>query len=259
MKNLKLDRPLAVFDLETTGTSPSSDRIVEVCVAVLSPDGSRNVVTRRVNPGRPIPPDATKVHGISDADVADAPSFRDIAPDLLRLLEGCDLAGFNVLSFDLPLLQAELERCNLSLDTTQCHVVDAQRIYHRKERRTLSAAVQFYTGVEHTGAHGAEADVLATAEVLDAQVARYPDLPSDVEGLAEVSRPADWADSQGKLGWAAGEVVLRFGKHRDQPLREMARKDASYLRWILDSDFPSDTKKLIQDALDGRVSQKPGL
>lgn len=258
MKNLKLDRPLAVFDLETTGTSPSSDVIVEICVAILSPDGSRKVVTRRVNPGRPIPPEATKVHGISDADVADAPSFRDIAPELLRLLEGCDLAGFNVISYDLPLLQAELDRCNLSLDTSQCRVVDVQRIYHRKERRTLSAAVQFYTGKEHTGAHGAEADVLATAEVLDAQVARYSDLPSDVEGLAQVSRPADWADSQGKLGWAEGEVVMRFGKHRDQLLRDVVRKDASYLRWILESDFPGDTKKLIQDALDGRPSQKQG-
>jgi DNA polymerase-3 subunit epsilon len=199
MKNLTLDRALAVFDLETTGTSPGSDRIVEICVAVLLPDGGRDVVTRRVNPGRPIPPEATAVHGISDSDVADAPPFREIAPGLLRLLEGCDLAGFNVLSYDLPLLQAEFERCNLTFDVGDRRIVDAQRIYHRKEPRTLSAAVKFYTGREHAGAHGAEADVLATVDVLDAQIERYPDLPRDVEGLSRVSRPADWADSQCKL------------------------------------------------------------
>lgn len=255
MKNLKLERPLAVFDLETTGVSPSNDRIVEVCVAVFSPDGSKNVVTHRVNPGCPIPPEASAVHGISDADVAEAPPFREIAPALIELLEGCDLAGFNVLSYDLPMLQAELGRCNLSFDTTGRRIVDAQRIYHRKEPRTLSAAVKFYTGQEHTGAHGAEADVLATAAVLDAQVGQYDDLPSDVESLARFSRPADWADSQGKLGWSGGEVVLRFGKHRDQPLTKLAKTEASYLKWILESDFPADTKQLIRDALDGKLTE----
>jgi DNA polymerase-3 subunit epsilon len=257
MKNLALERPLAVFDLETTGTSPSSDRIVEICVAVLAPGGSRNLFTRRVNPGRPIPPAATAVHGIGDADVADAPSFREVAPELVRLLEGCDLAGFNVISYDLPLIQAEFQRCNVNFSVEGRRIVDAQRIFHLKEPRTLSAAVKFYTGREHEGAHGAEADVLATVDVLDAQVGRYQDLPRDVEGLAGVSRPSDWADSQGKLGWSAGEMVLRFGKHRDRPIRDLVRTDAGYLEWILDSDFPADTKGLIRDALDGNLPEPP--
>jgi DNA polymerase III subunit epsilon len=258
MRNLTLERSLAFFDLETTGTSPSSDRIVEIAIVVVQVDGGRESFVRRVHPGCPIPPDATAIHGISDADVASAPGFREIAPRVVGLLEGCDLAGFNVLSYDLPLLQAEFDRADVSFSSEGRRIVDAQRIYHRKEPRNLAAAVRFYTGEELAGAHGAEADTLATLEVLDAQIARYPDLPRDVEGLARVSRPDDWADSQGKLGWSGEELVLRFGKHRDQPLRKLARAEASYLQWILDSDFPEDTKQMIRAVLAGESPRREG-
>jgi DNA polymerase-3 subunit epsilon len=257
MKNLTLDRPLAFFDLETTGTSPESDRIVEVSVLVVRPGGGEDLFTRRVHPGRPIPAEATAVHGISDADVRDCPAFEAIAPDLGRLLLGCDLAGFNVIAYDLPLLEAEFGRAQVAFSRTGRRLIDALRIFHLKEARNLTAAVRFYVGREHDGAHGAEADTLAAMEVLDAQIAHYPDLPRDVEGLARLCKPEGWIDSQGKIRWAAGEPVLGFGQHRGKSLRQMARAEASYLRWIVDkSDLPADTKWVVREAIEGRYPER---
>jgi len=258
LKNLILERPLAFFDLETTGIRPDSDRIVEICVVVAHPGGRRETYTRRVNPGQPIPPSATAVHGITDADVSREPLFPEIAPEVMRIFEGADLAGFNIISFDVPLLEAEFARAGLLFRREGRRLLDAQRIFHIREPRTLSGAVRFYVGREHEGAHGAEADVLATVDVLDAQLDHYKDLPRDVEALARACIPAGWIDVQGKIRWAGDEVVLEVGKHRGKTLRHLVQAEPSYLRWMADkSDFPADTRAIIREALEGRLPRKP--
>ena len=254
MKNLRLDRPLVVFDLETTGTDPATDRIVEISGLRIAPDGTRQVKTRRLDPERPIPAGATAVHGITDDDVRGAPTFRQIARSLLEWLDGADLAGFNILRFDVPLLEREFRDCGLDLALAGRRVLDAMAVFHRKEPRDLTAAVRFYLAREHAAAHSAEADVEAAAEVLDAQLARYPDLP---RGAAELhawmrgGRP-DGVDSRGKFVWRDGEAVFAFGKHQGAPLRQVAAEARDYLEWILGTDFPEDAKGIVAAALRGR-------
>lgn len=250
LEHLQLERSLVFFDLETTGTDPARDRIIEIAVLRIEPDGSRTMRTRRVHPECPIPAEATAVHGIGDEDVRDEPPFRRVARGLLELLEGADLAGFNVRRFDLPLLERELRDCGLDLGLAGRRVIDAMTIFHRMEPRDLSAAVRHYLGRDHEGAHAAEADTTATLEILDAQLARYPDLPRTVEELHEWTRPRrGGVDEQGKFVQERGEVVLAFGKHRGRPLSAVAAEAPDYLRWILGTDFPDDAKELVRRAL----------
>ncbi len=257
MKHLELDRPLAVFDLETTGIDPAEDRIVEIAVLRIEPGGGRESRTRRINPERPIPPPATAIHGIRDEDVRDAPTFRQIARGLLDFLDGADLCGFNVVRFDLPLLERELRECGLDLGLDGRRVIDAMMIFHRKERRDLTAAVRFFLDREHSTAHSAESDVAVTAEVLEAQLARYEDLPRGVAGLdAWIRRvPADAVDARGKFVWQDGEAVFGFGKYKGRSLREIAERQPDYLQWIVESDFPDDARELVRGALKGEFPQ----
>jgi len=257
MKSLQLERPLAFFDLETTGIDPGSDKIVEISVLRISPDGTRETRTRRINPGRPIPAGATAVHGIRDQDVQDEPEFRQIAKGLLEFLEGSDLAGFNVRRFDLPLLDREFRDCGQDLRAAERKVIDAMLIFHRKERRDLAAAVQFYLGRELEGAHGAEADIQATADVLEAQLERYPDLPHTVEELAGWDRRhPDDVDSSGKFRWKGGEVTFAFGKHHGRPLQEVAQTERGYLEWLSGTDLAHDALQLVQGALSGKLPSR---
>jgi DNA polymerase-3 subunit epsilon len=258
VRNLSLDRSLVVFDLETTGTDPAKDRIVEIGILRIEPDGTRDSRTRLINPEVPIPHEATEVHGISDEDVHEAPTFRRIARSLLEFLEGADLAGFNVRRFDIPLLEREFRDCGMDLGLSERRVVDVMTIYHRKERRDLSAAVQFYLEREHEGAHGAEADLLATWEVLEAQLERYDDLPLTVSELDQWTRPRqDAVDQMGKFAWKKGDVVFAFGKYNGQSLREVAQQAPDYLRWILGTDFPSDAREIVRLALEGEYPAPP--
>jgi DNA polymerase-3 subunit epsilon len=259
LKNLKFDRPLVVLDLETTGTDPATDRIVEVSAIRVEPGGTRGSLTRRVDPGRPIPPEATRVHGISDDDVRGQPTFPALAPELLEYLADADLGGFNILRFDGPLLAREFADAGLDLGLEHRRVLDVMTIFHRKEPRDLSAAVRFYLGRELAGAHSASADTEAALEVLDAQLGRYPDLPRGVDDLARWCRqaPADAADRSGKFVWRGGRVVLSFGKHQGKSLQEMAREQPGYLEWILKSDFPADARRLVEEALRGRFPEPP--
>lgn len=247
-----MDRPIVFFDLETTGTDPSSDRIVEISVLRIDPDGHRETRTRRLDPGRPIPPEATAVHGISDEDVRDAPTFRQVARSLLEFLGDADLAGFNIRRFDVPLLDREFMDCDLELGLEQRRVVDAMAIFHRKERRDLAAAVAFYLGRSHEGAHSAEGDVLATADVLEAQLDRYSDLP---RGVAELDRwgrrHANEVDASGKFLREGERVVFAFGKHRGRALDDVATEDRDYLEWLMGTDFPADARLLVRRALAG--------
>jgi DNA polymerase-3 subunit epsilon len=263
MRRLRLDRPLVCFDLETTGTDIGRDRAVEIGLVRLEPDGRRTEWVRRVNPGGPIPPEATRVHGITDDDVRDAPKLAEIADELLALLAGADVAGFNSLGFDWPFLAAELERIGRPLDRAEARHVDAMRIFHQKEPRDLSAALRFYCGREHAGAHSALADAAATLDILAAQVARYDDLPEDVAGLHAFCGQGreNRVDGEGKLVWnEAGEAVFAFGKHKGRSLREVAAADPGYLRFLqredLDRPFSSELRRIAREAEGGRWPER---
>lgn len=248
-----LDRPLAVFDIEATGTSPHADRIVELAVVRIQPDNTRSRHTWRVNPGMPIPPGATAIHGISDADVVNCPLFGAIAGDVLKVFDGCDLGGYNVLRFDIPMLEEEFLRARLKLDLDGRRVIDAQRIFHRKEPRDLTAALAFYCGEMHLDAHGAVADTEATVRVFEAEFQRYPDLPRTVEELDAYCNPRDpnWVDRTGKLKWESGEVVLNFGRQKGARLKALIENDPGFIKWMLRCDFPRDLKEIVAKAQQG--------
>jgi len=253
MAGLDLNRPLICFDLETTGVNTRLDRVVEICIIKIDVDGSREVRTRRLNPTIPIPEGATKVHGITDADVADEPTFRQVARSLLAVFSGCDLAGYNVKNFDLPLLQAEFARVDIAFPEDDVHVIDPLVIFRQRERRDLGAAYAFYCDETLANAHSAEADAQATADVLLAQLEHYDDLPSTAAELHEVCHPRDpdWIDPDGKLKWDGDVPVLNFGNHRGVPLADLVRDERSYLQWVLGADFPAPCCALIKDALRG--------
>jgi DNA polymerase-3 subunit epsilon len=249
---LDLERPLAFFDLETTGVKVGRDRIVQIAVVRLMPDGQRQEYQTLVNPEMPIPPESSAIHGITDLEVAMAPRLGDIAMEVLGELAGCDLAGFNCLRFDVPMLAEELHRVGCHWDHTNLRVVDVQRIFHKKEPRDLSAALRFYCGREHAGAHNALADVQATADVLLAQLERYGDLPASVEGLGELSGDRDRTpDAAGKLMFDDhGRVCLGFGKYRGWTLENIGRNDPGYMQWLMTkAELPSSTLAIMRSTL----------
>ena len=248
------ERPVAIVDLETTGTNIASDRVVQVAVLKLDTDGSEQEFQTLVNPQVDIPADATRVHGISNADVQGKPTFGELAPTLVELLAGCDLVGFNLSQFDLPLLQAEFRRTDHTFSLDGRSVIDVMTIFHAKEPRDLSAAVRFYCGYEHTEAHSALGDVRATRDVLESQLRMYEDLPTTSEQLAEFCndiRPSTFLDSGCWFQTKNGHVVFAKGKkHNGKRLQAVAAEDPSYLKWILGlDDLPNDTKEVIQKAL----------
>lgn len=251
--SLQFQRPLVALDLETTGTNVGRDRIVEFAAVKIRPNGERERLVIRINPERSIPPEATAVHGITDEDVAGAPTFADVAAQLYEFLNGCDLAGFGIVRFDVPLLTTEFRRVGVELDRARTRLVDAQIIYHLREPRNLTAALAFYCGRDLANAHSAEADALAAWDVLQGQLAKYPDLPHSVEDLDQFCNPRDpdAVDPDGKLRWSAGQVVLTFGQKAGMSLRELAETEPSYLRWILNKDFSPEVKKLAENALGG--------
>jgi DNA polymerase-3 subunit epsilon len=265
MKSLQLDRPLAFIDVETTGLNPYSDRIVELSILKVHPDGTEGYHSRRINPGIPIPPEATAVHGITDEDVANEPKFGQYAKGIRNFLEGCDIAGFNVITFDLPFLKAELERAEVDFFREDRQLVDSMLIYHQKEPRepgkprNLKAAYLRYCGKELEDAHSAEKDATASAEVLDAMVEEHNDLPKDVSGLCAFCNEVrkNYVDLEGRLIWVEGEVTLNFGSHGGRPLKEIAEEHPDYLLWILRADFPPDVCEIVEKALDGEFPQPP--
>ncbi|MFI3328712.1 MAG: 3'-5' exonuclease [Rikenellaceae bacterium] len=245
---LELKRPLIIFDLETTGVDTSRDRIVEMSMVKLMPDGEKIVKTRRINPDMPIPAEATAVHGISDEDVKDCPKFREIAKSLAQFIEGCDFGGFNSNRFDVPVLIEEFLRSGVDVDFRERNYVDVQNIFHKKEQRTLVAAYKFYCDGDLTDAHSAEADTLATVDVLLAQLERYDDLPTSVEGLEEFGRYNRAIDFAGRvLLNDDGVEVFGFGKYKDVSVVDVFRRDPSYYSWIMKGDFTEYTKKVVTD------------
>lgn len=245
-QRLQLQRPLAIFDLETTGVNPAEDRIVELAMLKVCPSGDWETHEWRLNPGIPIPAAATAVHGISDEDVADRPPFAQIVDQLDEIFKNCDVVGFNIKRFDLPCLAAEFRRTGREFNLTNRAVIDAHQIFHAMEPRTLSAAVRRYLGYSHDTAHSALGDVLATAAVLDAQISTHKDLPVEVLELDRKFRSVDVAGCFQKI---EGRIVFNFGKFRGERLRKVAREDPGYLNWILQQSFLDDTKAVVRRAL----------
>ncbi|WHF51618.1 3'-5' exonuclease [Chryseobacterium gotjawalense] len=244
--NLKLHKPLCVFDLETTGTQVAKDRIVEICILKVNPDASRESKTWLVNPEMAIPAESSAIHGITDERVQDAPTFKEIASKIMEMIAGSDLGGFNSNRFDVPLLAEELLRAGLDFDLSKFKLIDAQTIFHKMEPRNLTAAYQFYCKKELINAHSAEADVLATFEVIDAQVGHYDDLPNDIAGLSEISSHHKFADLAGFIAFDKEEKeVFTFGKYKGQRVKEVFQKDLGYYGWIQNADFPLYTKKVL--------------
>lgn len=245
---IHLLRPIASIDIESTGVDPVKDRIIEFAAAVLNPDGSRSRWCQRFNPGVPIPAEATAIHGITDADVADLPPFADFARRIVRALSGKDIAGYNLRRFDLPILDEELRRAGLKLDLTGIEVIDCFGIFSKKEPRKLEDAVRRYCGREHVGAHGAGADADATLDVFAGQLEAYSDLGATVAEIAAFSRLSEKteADIAGKLYRDPdGDVCYAFGKHKDAKVREFP----GYAYWMLDREFPGSTREVLEAEL----------
>lgn len=240
---LKLQKPIIFFDLETTGTNIMTDRIVQISTIKLLPDGTDTQYTRLINPGMPIPPEATAVHHITDSEVADKPQFAQIAKKLAMYFTGCDIAGFNSNRFDIPLLDQEFQRAGIDFDLSECRFIDVQTIYHKKEPRNLSAAYKFYCGKDLDQAHSADADTLATFEVLKAQLEKYTDLPDDVNALADYASQNRNVDLMGRLVYdEQRREVINFGKYKGQLAEAVLAKDPSYYTWIMQGQFTKNTK-----------------
>lgn len=245
---LHLKRPIIFFDLETTGVDTARDRIVEISMVKVMPDGEEIVKTRRLNPGMPIPAEATAIHGITDDDVKECPHFAQVARSLAQFVEGCDFGGFNSNRFDLPMLVEEFLRAGVDVDFKRRRFIDVQNIFHKKEQRTLVAAYKFYCDRDLDDAHSAEADTRATYEVLQAQLDRYPDLENDIDALAEFSSRGETADYAGRIGYDdKGVEIFTFGKYKGRSVAEIFSIEPSYYSWMMNGDFPLYTKKVITE------------
>ena len=246
--NLKLKRPIIFFDLETTGVDTSRDRIVEISMVKIHVDGRKEVKTRRVNPEMHIPEEASEVHGIYDEDVANEPTFKQMARSMAQFIEGCDFGGFNSNRFDLPVLVEEFMRAGVDVDFKRRSYIDVQNIFHKKEQRTLVAAYKFYCDKDLENAHSAEADTMATYEVLEAQIERYGDIGCTVEELAAFSSHGQTVDFAGRIALnEKGEEVFTFGKYKGRTVVEVFQKEPSYYTWLQNGDFPQYTKNIFTE------------
>ena len=245
---LKLKRPVVFLDLETTGINVSADRIVEISLLKVTPDGKEQWMTSRVNPEMPIPAKATAIHGISDSDIADSPTFGEIAKNVAAFMEGCDLAGYNAIKFDIPVLAEEFLRTNVDFNFSKRKYVDPQVIFYKKEQRTLAAAYQFYCKKDLKNAHSAKADTQATYDVLKAQLDMYNDLDNDIEKLATYSAFNNNVDFAGRIILDENGVeIFNFGRYKGKAVEEVFRDDPNYYSWMMNGDFPLYTKRVLTE------------
>lgn len=250
---LKLSRPIAIFDLETTGLNITTDRIVEIAIIRVEADGSESEFLRRVNPGMPIPAEVSAIHGIFDEDIADAPSFEEIADEVVEFIGNSDLAGYNSNKFDIPVLAEELMRAGCDFDVSSRRFVDVQNIFHKMEQRTLAAAYQFYCDKPMQNAHNALYDARVTLDVFRAQLDRYDSLENNVDYLSSFSKAGNYnlLDFAGRLAINEhGEGMYNFGKHKGKTIREVMRIEPGYYGWMIDADFPLYTKKCLRAEMD---------
>ncbi|WP_044399404.1 3'-5' exonuclease [Lacinutrix sp. Hel_I_90] len=243
---LNLTKPVCFFDLETTGINITNDRVVEISILKVFPNGNKESKTWLVNPEMPIPAETSAIHGITDERVANEPTFKELAKDIFTMIKDSDLAGFNSNRFDIPLLAEEMLRAEVDFDMKGRVAIDVQTIFHKMEQRTLSAAYKFYCDKSLENAHSAEADTLATYEVLKAQLERYDELENDAKFLAEFSSRKKFADFAGFLMFnKADEECFAFGKHKGKKVTEVLDQEPGYFGWLLNADFPLYTKKVL--------------
>ena len=246
--NLNLTKPIAFFDLETTGINVAKDRIVEISILKINPNQSEETLTMRINPTVHIPKVTSEIHGIYNEDVKDAPTFAQVAKQILKFIEGCDLAGYNSNKFDIPLLAEEFLRVDIDFNAKNRRFIDVQVIFHKKEQRTLTAAYKFYCKAELENAHSAEADTKATYEILKSQLDMYDDLKNDMDFLSDFSYHLKSADFAGRIVFnEAGVEVFNFGKHKGVPVEVVFAKEPGYYSWMMNADFPLTTKKVLTD------------
>jgi len=256
---IKLDKPLVIFDLETTGLSVNLDRIVEIAYLKIWPDGRSSKGDLLINPEVKIPEEVTAIHGITDEKVKDQPTFKAKAEELWEIFKDSAYSGFNVLGFDLPLLKREFLRAGIDFDYSQAKIIDAKIIYHVMEPRTLAAAYKFYCQAEHKDAHNALADVEATAKILASQLEKYSET-RDWEFIHKIHHASDdrFVDNDRKFYWRSGQAYFTFSKHKDRALAEVAERDPGFLNWILGADFSDETKEIVRKALNGEMPKKGG-
>jgi DNA polymerase-3 subunit epsilon len=259
MSQLSLKRSIVFFDLETTGVDAARDRIVELAFIKLTPDGKREKYVKRINPGMPIPPEVTAVHGITDEDVKDSPTFKQIAHNLYDWMKGCDFGGYSSAKFDLPLLAEEFLRVGIDVDFTERQMVDVQQIFFKMEARTLSAAYSFYCNKQLDNAHSAEADIIATIEVLEAQLDRYADLQNDVKALHNFGNTEQYVDYPRRIALKDGHPVFNFGKHKGRKVEDIFNAEPQYYDWMMQADFALHTKQKISEILNRMKLQKLGV
>lgn len=253
---LQLTRPLAVIDLETTGINLAVDRIVELAIVKVHPDGSRLVKRKLVNPQMPIPKISSDVHGITDDMVKDAPSFKQIANEIRQFLDHCDLAGYNSNRFDIPMLVEEFLRSGLDFDVASRHLLDVQKIYHMMEPRTLSAAYKFYCGKDLDNAHSAEADAIATFEILESQLQKYAQAGTTVESVIKFTGQEQIVDFARRFIMENGIEIFNFGKHKGKPVTEVLKAEPQYYDWMMKGDFPMHTKQKLTEILNRTLLKK---
>jgi DNA polymerase III subunit epsilon len=254
--SLNLKRPLAVIDLETTGVNISSDRIVEIAIVKIMPDGTRQVKRKLINPEMPIPPGSTEVHGISNEMVKDAPTFKQAANEIKMFMSNCDLAGYNSNRFDIPLLVEEFLRAGLDIELNDRSLLDVQRVFHMMEQRTLSAAYKFYCDKILEGAHSAEVDAQATWEVLEAQVKRYPQMGASVDDIVKFTGEDQIVDFARRFVMENGVEVFNFGKHKGKPVTLVLKQEPQYYDWMMKGDFPLHTKQKLTEILNRTLLKK---
>lgn len=245
--NIELQRPLAFIDLETTGVNLGSDRIVEIAIVKIMPDGTKLVKRKLINPEKPIPPQTTEIHGITNEMVKDAPTFRQAANEIKQFLDNCDISGYNSNKFDIPLLVEEFLRVEQDFKIDGRRLLDVQKIFHMMEPRTLSAAVKFYCEKDLTDAHSAEADATATWEVLDAQLAKYPQLGNNLESIFKIIGEEEVVDFARRMVVMDGKIVFNFGKHKGKEVEKVLIHERSYYDWMMQGDFPMHTKKKLTE------------
>ena len=245
---LNLKNPLVFFDLETTGIDIVKDRIIEISYVKVFPNGKEESKTMRINPGMPIPPASTAIHGITDDDVKDCPLFKNVAKQLAAQIEGCDLAGYNSNRFDIPLLAEEFLRAGVDIDLTRRKFIDVQTIFYKMEQRTLAAAYKFYCQKSLENAHTAAADTMATYEVLKAQLDRYPELKNDVTFLSEFSSFTNNVDFAGRMVYnEKNQELFNFGKYKGRLVEEVLKQEPAYYSWMMNGDFPLNTKQKLTE------------
>lgn len=259
MAQLALKRPIIFFDLETTGTDAGRDRIIEIAMIKLHPNGNREQYIKRINPGIPIPPSTTEIHGISDEDVANSPQFKQVAKEIHEWMKGCDLGGYNAVRFDIPLLAEEMLRAGVQVDFTERQFVDVQQIFFKMEARTLSAAYEFYCNKQLDNAHSAEADTKATIEILEAQLDRYSNLDNDIKALHNFTNSEPMVDYARRIVMKDGVPVFNFGKYKGRKVEEVFTKEPQYYDWMMNADFPLHTKQKLTEILTRMKLQKSGL